>query len=391
MIRPVTSVLVLGCLLLLLSSGCAAPSGAGTERASSGVVTPSESYRLSTLWRQPVRLDGPQRERFADESAGVVLVEGAGVAVVSTERGRVVGLQLHDGSIRWEHEVAGGVVARPTVSGRDVWIAGLSGDVLVLDGTSGRVRGSLRIGEPLVSSVVLHGNRGALVSGRNTLHVFDSETMELLWQHRQRVTPDVRMRGAARPAITSAGVWAGFSDGSLVHLSPSGEIVWMRDLAEGEQRLRDVTGQVVERDGVVYATSFSGGLHALEADTGVRSWRLAVEGSAPPAFVDESTLVAISADGVVHWVDIDSGDVRERLSLERSVAGVLQHAGRFLIVPGRSDGVLILDAHRPWIHQRFNPGDGVASPVAIRDDTIVVLSNRGVAWAVRMERAGTLR
>lgn len=348
-------------------------------------------YRLHVAWRQPVALRDEPTERLVDQTGGVVIAAAERLAVVATDEGRVAGIALADGRVRWTRDFPGGVRVRPTLHGRKVLIATMAGDIELLDVSTGTSAGRIALGEPLVTSVVAHGNRAAVISSRNTVHVIDLERRRALWSHVQRVALDVRMRGAAAPAVTDDGVWAAFADGALVHFSPTGDIVWMRDLAEGQRRLRDAMSRVIVRDGVVYASSFTGGLHALDARSGVRVWRLDIEGAAPPVFVDDRTLMTVSADGRVFWVDIAGGRVLRELALEHPVAGVLQQAGPFVAVAGRAGGLALLDPHHPWVHQRYNPGDGVSAPVGAADNLLVVLSNRGIAYGVRVDRAGSLR
>ncbi len=58
----------------------------------------------------------------------------------------------------------------------------------------------------------------------------------------------------------------------------SGEVVWARSLAAVSDQFVDVDSTPTIIGNTIYASSYSGGLYALDAKDGVVRWRVGIEG-----------------------------------------------------------------------------------------------------------------
>ncbi|MFT6399346.1 MAG: outer membrane protein assembly factor BamB [Bradymonadia bacterium] len=182
-------------------------------------------------------------------------------------------------------------------------------------------------------------------------------------------------------------VFVGYPDGALGALDRRGNELWLADLGNGEDRLRDVDTTPLVAGDAVYAASFSGGLYRVNRLTGAIEWRLDVTGATTPIAVGDY-LITTTASGSVLWIDPATGDVRSELKLDDDAAGPAVRAGDYLLVGEPNDGLYVLAASRPWIHARFQPDSGFSSNAVASGDTVFALSDAGFAYAFRLVAVG---
>ena len=90
--------------------------------------------------------------------------------------------------------------------------------------------------------------------------------------------PVLTLTGNSEPLVTAELVYSGFDDGKLVaYTRASGELQWEAtiSLPRGRtevERLVDLDGSFVLRDGVIYIASFQGRLAAVQAVSGDLLW-----------------------------------------------------------------------------------------------------------------------
>jgi outer membrane protein assembly factor BamB len=177
------------------------------------------------------------KQRFEDLRFAGPPGVGEGTLVLSTLDGVVVALNPDSGSERWRASVSAEVVAAPAI-GR-----GLA----VVRANDGR----------LFAFSITDGSRR---------WVFD------------RGLPSLTLRGNAPPLIVETAVFVGYDDGTVVALRlENGSPVWEQVVATGEgrtdlERMVDVDGDLVFRDGVLYATSYRGQVAGFEAVSGRPLW-----------------------------------------------------------------------------------------------------------------------
>jgi len=162
---------------------------------------------------------------------------GEGTLVLTTLDGIVLALNPDSGSERWRASVSSEVVAAPAI-GRGYAV------VRVNDGR-------------LYAFSITDGSRR---------WVFD------------RGMPSLTLRGNSPPLIVETAVFVGYDDGTVVALRlENGSPVWEQVVAVGEgrtdlERMVDVDGDLVFREGMLYATSYRGQVAGFEAVSGRPLW-----------------------------------------------------------------------------------------------------------------------
>jgi outer membrane protein assembly factor BamB len=249
------------------------------------------------------------------------------------------------------------VVARDAETGKKLWVAKVSSEVL----------SAPRVAQGLV----------IVRTGDGNIYALNADTGMEKWVF-DRSIPVLTLRGTASPVIYESMVLIGFDNGRLVTLDlETGKQVWEAELAQPSgrsdlERLVDIDGDPVIKDGIAYIGSYQGRIAAISMDDGSLEWTrdmssydvLAVDeervyvtdergvvwalnrfdGSAvwrqkdlryrqttgPTSFGDY--IVVGDLEGYLHWLDAKTGEIvgRERLGKERILTPPIDLGGALL-------------------------------------------------------------
>ncbi|AWW38300.1 serine/threonine-protein kinase [Streptomyces cadmiisoli] len=203
-----------------------------------------------------------------------------------------------------------------------------------------------------------------------------------------RAAAGARADGDVRPPVLSGGLLHVFSDGGrrLDALDPAtGRTRWSQDVARYDGRIAHVGGTVL-------LTGRDSQVTALDAATGERVWRRAVDGVTQPVFQSYGDRIAyaVDADGTgtrVTAVDPRTGDAHWQRRLDGALGLVGAHDG---VLWFTSTSVTHSDTDAVV---RYDTADGTQRRTAlryplagaqavVRDDTVYLLSADGALVAV---------
>lgn len=230
----------------------------------------------------------------AEVYAGPIIYEG--LALVTTEVGRLHALDLASGEERWRFEIADPLRCSPTVVAGHALLAGCDGNLHTIDLASGNEIGAVGIGGPTGSTVAAVGSSayfGTESGDFYAVDVADPTAPKVLWTWR-----DPRRGQGIRTA-------ASVTDSLLVYGS-QGKSLYCLDRVKGEpvwqapQRSSFEASPVVVGQRVVAATT-RGRLLIYDLASGDQLWEYDAGGSfvASPVVVD-GRLLAASTDGVLY-------------------------------------------------------------------------------------------
>jgi outer membrane protein assembly factor BamB len=145
----------------------------------------------------------------------------------------------------------------------------------------------------------------------------------------------------------------------------------------------DVDSTPVIHRGVLYASSYSGGLYALNPRDGTVYWRYDVTGA--------GTVTA--AAGQLYFTAAQLGlhvlDLKGRLLWRQAVGkgGTLTPpliVGQYLVFAGSEAGLFIVDRGSGTLLQSFAPGRGISSEPSLSGRDLLVFSNGGFLYRMRL-------
>ncbi|MFK7753926.1 MAG: PQQ-binding-like beta-propeller repeat protein [Sedimentitalea sp.] len=161
--------------------------------------------------------------------------------------------------------------------------------------------------------------------GYRTAHPALSSAPQLLWSTNIGEGDGKRVRITADPVVGGGLIYT-LDSGALVSgVSPSGAVVWNRDLTPSEDNAGEATGGGITYDaGTLYVSSGFGIVAALDASSGALKWeqRLDATGSGTP-LVRDGLLYLVAGDDTGWAINTKDGRIVWQVQGTPSIANVL--------------------------------------------------------------------
>ncbi len=154
-----------------------------------------------------------------------------------------------------------------------------NGEVTLLDynDKSIKQRWKQQLKSEIRTKAVLHGKQVFVRTVDGKVTALDAGNGEIQWAVSRRV-PALSLTGSSYPLVTDELVISGFDNGKLVAFNrDNGSTVWENTVSTPKgrteiERLVDLDGQFVQRDSIIYISSFHGDLVALTLNGGQVLW-----------------------------------------------------------------------------------------------------------------------
>jgi outer membrane protein assembly factor BamB len=342
------------------------------------------------------------------EPAGPVL-HGERIFVGQSGESALFVLDRRDGALLHRLPTGAPVACAPVVSGDFLYVSDAAGytaayrlDALDLATPAWKHFG----GAPIVSTPVVSGGRVVVTNVAEQVVSLDAATGELVWRHEHPLDASrgtaLELYGAPGVAVDAARgeVLAGFSDGFLVALGAAdGSPRWSASVGSGEypDLIAPALPVPAAAGGAVIAGGYTGPLVALDPETRDVRWRIETGSAAPLTLLaadgapanggGSATIFHGSTDGKLRRIDARTGEVRWIWdSGQGSPLGAPVPTARGLLVADSGGTVHLVDPELGTVTWRLDPGvtlDGVTAPLAVEGDTVYVVSNAGVLYALR--------
>lgn len=214
---------------------------------------------------------------------------------------------------KWDEYTVGGGLA---IVGDKLIVASGFAYVTALNLSDGKEIWLRRVDTPMSSSPAILGNRAFLTSTNNEFYAVDTDNGEILWSD-QALSESARVLSSPSPAVNQDILAVGYSSGELIaYLPANGRRLWTDTLTSTGRytplsAINDIAGKPTIQDGVVYASSHSGVLVAIDARSGSRLWSKTFGSRQGPVIGGDflfvvgtnSVVAAINKiDGKVAWV-----------------------------------------------------------------------------------------
>lgn len=231
------------------------------------------------------------------------------LALFTTTRGDVLALDQATGRREWRRRLGAPVESSPLVVAGTAYIGTLSGAVIALDAATGGVRWRARAPGDVKASLALAGRTVVVGDYAGRVSAYRARDGRLVWRTE---SPGEALRGAGRfyagPAVAYGRVYIGNVNGRVIALDrDTGEIAWVRVLGDY------VYSSAAVADDLVYVGSYDRNLYALDAVTGRVRWtvdfgeRISGSPSVIGDVVYASTLARTPSEGRTLGLDARTG------------------------------------------------------------------------------------
>ena len=227
--------------------------------------------------------------------------------------GTVVCVDVTDGSRLWRYDTELAAIAGMGGDARMLIVTSQDGDIAAYQGTGKGMKNlwQTRIDGEIRATPVIDGDQVFVRSVDGKLRSLSAVDGSQQWVVSRRV-PVLSLTGNSEPLVRGELVFSGFDDGKLIAYDRSnGQVRWEAtiSLPSGRtdvERLVDLDGRFVIRDGVIYVTSFQGRLAAVQAVSGDLLWSREFS-SFQPIEIDDDALYLSDENSDLWAIDRRTG------------------------------------------------------------------------------------
>lgn len=344
-------------------------------------VQPPHHY-FSVDWWTP--LVSPTLLEYAPREDAQPAYDAANERVIALTRDGLVRSLGPNGKEAWRYTVGNRFYAGATVDGGVVYVPGTDGQLYALDARTGELKWKYGAGEALATEPVLTNDLVLVASQSDTLFAVKRATGQLAWLYRRDPPTGFTIHRASTPTVRGDVAWVGFSDGTLVSLDLNdGGVRWEKSLAPKGGQFVDVdTTPALDSAGHVYAASYSGGLYALEAETGDVLWNSVAQGITS-VMVHGDVIVATGDDRLDAYLS-DNGRLIWSNSLQGRAGMEPVLVKGMLLVPAQRS-LLFVDPRTGQSRMVWDPGQGISATPRVVGGKAYVLSNSGYLYELRLD------
>ncbi|MCA9605687.1 MAG: PQQ-binding-like beta-propeller repeat protein [Myxococcales bacterium] len=381
----------------LLAAGCGQISGTGFGWIGGRGEDRDPSTRTVHLrWRH--RLASVTREAFVPVERAQAALDPANDRIyVGSSAGELVAMTATGGTI-YSYDAGGGIAAEPALDPRrdELFLATEDGVVHRLTASSGEVGWRQEIGGAVSQTPVLTDDAIYLVTDNDIVVALDREDGEPLWRYRREAPEGFYVSEHAGLTIVDGHLLTGFTAGVVVSLDPAdGALRWERDTSleleagpDGPPRFADVDTTPVVLDGVVYIASFTGGLYALDLESGSVVWRdEELTGVTGITRATSRLLLLSSGDLGMVCIDREDREILWRRQLPQGSPGRSVVAGDLVLFGESQGGFVTLDLGSGRELGRFESQHGFSAAPSVADGRGFILGNGGTLFAFALPGA----
>ncbi|HEY5921375.1 MAG TPA: PQQ-binding-like beta-propeller repeat protein [Kofleriaceae bacterium] len=313
---------------------------------------------------------------------------------IGSARGWFYALRASNGQTRWR-KLVGSVVCAPLVDRGMLYIGTNDGFLVALDAQTGAEKWRYQSRGPIGQTPASTGDLIVFANEADQIVAVDAINGKFKWQYKSETPEEYTLRGHAGVTIDGELIYTGFSNGTLVALRrDTGSVAWSTSLKADADRFMDVDATPIVFEGVLYASSSSGGVYAMDKGTGLVRWRLPFYDAAMPSAT--GNVGGIASDGKAIYVSVaDLGtyaiDLSGNVLWRVGARGGGEPAepvvfGDMIVYSLASAGLFVAERKTGNTLEYFDPGDGIsAQPTITGDGRLFVMSNRGILYAFDLE------
>ncbi|HSS00569.1 MAG TPA: PQQ-binding-like beta-propeller repeat protein, partial [Kofleriaceae bacterium] len=254
-----------GLAVAALVAGCGHETWRRGDAMRAGSADQLGEDRLSMHWRFST----------ADRLTEVEPQEFAGAAVyadtvfIGSASGWFFALRSSTGAIRWRKQL-GAVMCAPVIVAGVLHVGTADGALLALDSQTGAEKWRYQSRGPIEQSPASTGDLIVFSNEADQVVAVDAVSGKFKWQYKGETPEEYTLRGHAGVTIDNDLIYTGFSNGTLVALrKDTGSVAWSTSLKGDAERFMDVDATPIVLGQVLYASSSSGGVYALDKMTGL--------------------------------------------------------------------------------------------------------------------------
>jgi outer membrane protein assembly factor BamB len=339
---------------------------------------------LEVVWKESIGIGKDRRFLKLD------LVLRDDILFVADKGGLLQARTAATGDLRWEQETDYAFSAGPGVSADTLILGSSKADVIAFSRHSGEKLWSVLVSSEVLASPVITQNIAIIRTTDGGIIALNEKDGHQLWSFEKNV-PELSIRGKGKPLIVDQQVIVGYASGKLLSLDlKTGKINWESTIAVPSgrsevERLVDLDSDPIEKDGIIYISSYNGGTTAVTKEDGKPLWRNP----------NLSAYTALNSDQRYLYLSDSAGDVWQ---LEQGNGYSLWKQDalhfRLLTTPITYDNYVVVGDYEGYVHWLSRSdgrllnrikvaGDAIDSTPVVMDEMVYIYAKDGTLAALK--------
>lgn len=281
----------------------------GAENSSEPPAVLSEykpEIAVDVLWKEQIGAGKDNQKLKLD-----IALSGDKIFVADHE-GLVQARASDSGQLLWEVSTEQPLSAGPGLGANTLILGSSNAKVTALDSSNGQQLWSAAVSSEVLAVPVIANGVVIVRSTDGTINALNEKTGQRLWTFEESLPP-LTIRGLGKPLVIKDHVIVGFANGKLVALQlNTGKNLWETTIAipKGRsevERLVDLAADILEKDGMLFVSSYHGGTSAAMAADGNMLWRNEQLSSASGLSADWRYLYTSDTNSDVWQIDPRNG------------------------------------------------------------------------------------
>jgi len=308
----------------------------------SGQVKAIDLSTGKTLWNIDVSNSSFFRSQSALLSGGVSADDK--YVYLGSERAVVYVLDKNNGTVVWQKDAKGEILAKPVVSENKVIIRTTNG----------------------------------------YLQAFEQDTGNLVWEIQMDDEPILSLRGQSTPTTAYGAIVLGDDSGHVnAYFAQNGQLIWQQRISQPSgsteiAKLNDVDTTPIIEQGLVYAIGYNGNIAALDLSNGQIIWKK-VFSSTHGFVINKNRIFVVDQDDNLYALSKNGGSIIWKQSdlLHRQLTDPIIYQD--YIVVGDFEGYLYLvDINSGEIFSKTQvSSSGLANEPVVADNKIIIQAKNG--------------
>lgn len=346
----------------------------------------------STVWLEEV-WDTSIGDGMDDQLLFLQPVLSDGELFAVSADGELVSLNPENGDYNWETDLDRSIIAGVGADSSHLYVATRDGELLGLSRDKGAEEWSVKLPSEILAPPQSNGSVVVVQTIDGKALAYNADSGEKAWQY-DGVIPVLSFRGNATPRVGPEVTLVAFASGQLYALlSDTGQPIWQYTVGEPSgrtelERLVDVDGTPVVRDGVAYVTGYKGNVAAVDMRSGQEIWKREASSFQAPT-LDYGNIYISGSDGVISAFSLfNRKEIWKQESLEwRQTTGLLAVDG-YLLTGDFEGYVHVLSQLDGSLQGQLEVDDeGLRVPMLLNGDLIYVYGNSGELTAYKLREA----
>lgn len=372
------------------------PQAGGYPNHVLGQVTLGEN--LKEVWTSDIGAGGDRRDPLISPP---IVADGL-VFTLDTD-GEIAAFDLAKGDRKWrvssimkDEENTGGLGGGVAYASGKLYVTNGYKQLECFNAATGALLWRVPLPAPARATPTVTDDKIYLITLDNRLMVFQASDGTAVWNY-AGIAETTNILGSVSPAVDASIVVLPQSSGEIFGLrAENGQMVWQDNLSTVSHTttlssISDIRGQPVIDQNLVFASSYSGRMVALDAVSGQRVWQKDI-GSAEMPWVAGDTVYVVSTEQQLIALARQTGDIRWVTQLPRYDGdskdkpivwtGPVLAGGRLLLASNHEELVEVSPLDGKILKTTELPGSVTIAPI-VADNTLLILTGSGKLAAYR--------